>query len=58
MTNDSLLANRTDFCEFRILLNLYSPTLIISKMPMKSVEFVDLHNVEISLDGIYAEEMS
>ena len=50
--------DRTDLCELRVFLDFNSPTLIISKMPMKSIELMNLHYIQISLHLFHAKEMS
>ena len=54
----SLLSDRSDFSEKRILLDLHSPSLVVGKMPVKGVELVDFHHIEIFLHHIHIEEMS
>ena len=58
MTYEGLVSYRSDFCEFRIFLDLKSPSLVISKMPVKGIELVYFHDVEISLHFIHVEEVA
>ena len=58
MAYESLLSDGTDLSEEWILLDLKSPALVVSKVPVKGVELVYLHDVEISLDLIDIEEVT
>ena len=58
MTNECLFSDRTYLSEFRIFLDLHSPSLVVSEVPVKSVELVYLHDIEIFLYLVDAEEMS
>ena len=49
---------RTDRSEFRIFLDLNSPALVIGKMPVEGIEFMHLHDVEISLHLFHTEEVT
>ena len=58
MTDDGLLSDRADFCQFRVLLDLDSPALVVGEMPVECIELMYLHDVDISLYCVHAEEMS
>ena len=56
--DDGLLSDGAHLGQFRIFLDLHSPTLVVGKVPVESVELVYFHDVEVSLDGIHSEEVS
>ena len=58
VTDEGLVSDRADFCQARVFLYFKSPALVICKMPMKGVEFVDFHDVKISLYLILVEEVA
>ena len=55
---EGLLALRTHFYELRVLLNLDSPALVLGKMPVESVDFMNGQYVQIVLNVFYTEEMT
>ena len=58
MSDDGLLPYRSHFGEFRIFLDLDSPSLVVSEVPVEGVELVDLHNVEILLHFLDCPEVA
>ena len=58
MTYDGLVADRSDLGKLRIFLDLDSPTLIVCKMPVESIELMDFHYIKISLDCVHIKEMT
>ena len=53
-----LLADRTLFGEQRIALDLDAPALILSQVPMETVDFVDGHQVDVTFEVFRAEEVA
>ena len=58
MSYDSSLADGSDLGEERILLDLKSPSLVVCKVPVESVELVYCHHVKISLHLCLVEEVT
>ena len=58
MADDGLVADRTDLCKTRVLLDLKSPSLVVSEVPVQCVEFMYLHDVKVLLYFINTEEVT
>ena len=58
LSDDSSFANRTLFGQFRIPVNLHSPSLVVGEMPVKHIHLVYGHHVKDFLDFSHIEEMS
>ena len=58
MSHKRLLTDRTDLCKKRIFLDLDSPALIVTDVPVQSVKFMDFHYIEHILDGLHSEEVT
>ena len=56
-TDHSAVSPGSDFRQFRIFLDFNPPALVITEMPMKSIQFICRHYIKIPLDLIYTEEM-
>jgi len=50
-SEDRLLAERADLGQQRIPLDLDAPTLVLGQMPVKGVEFVARHQIDVALDA-------
>ena len=57
-SNDGFLAFRTDSSEIGIFLYFDAPALVVSKMPVKSVEIVHCHHVDKCLHLFHCIEMT
>ena len=58
MADDGLVSDRSHFSQTWVFLDLKSPALVICEMPVKCVELMDFHDVEILLDLVHCEEMT
>ena len=58
MTYESLFPDGADLCKLRVLLYLYSPSLVVRDMPVELVKLMDFHDVDIFLHHVHVEEMS
>ena len=58
MADDGLVADRADLCKTRVLLDLKSPSLVVSEVPVQCVEFMYLHDVKVLLDFVNTEEVT
>ena len=58
LPDDSAFAYRTLFGQFRIPLNLHSPSLVVGEMPVEHIHLVYCHHVKDFLDFRNIEEMS
>ena len=58
VTHQCLFSHRTDFVQTRIFLNLDSPALVVSQMPMESIHIMKRHHVQISFHLIHSEKMT
>ena len=56
--NHRMLANTADFGQLGILLNFYTPALIIGKMPMKHIQLMHGQQIYISFYFIHREKMA
>ena len=58
LADHSAVSPRTYFSKLRILLDFDSPTLVLSKMPVESVQLIGSHYIQITLHLIHIEEMA
>src|SRR5690606_4583965 len=57
MTNYGLIAVGTDFGKLRILFDFDAPALIFGKVPVKGIELVVRHQVDVFLNGFYRKHV-
>ena len=58
MADHGFLAFRSDLCQFRIFLDLDTPTLVIGQMPVERILVVQGKDIEIRFYRIHGEEMA
>ena len=58
LLDTSSFTNRANLCKTWVLLDLNSPTLVLSKMPVELIEFIYLHDIKITLNLFNTEEMT
>jgi hypothetical protein len=58
MAYECLLSYGSNLCEAWIFLDLKPPSLVVGKMPVKSVELVYLHDIQVFLYFIHCEEVA